>query len=289
MSVRDFKQPTVKMALGPVGRWSLAILALIIFLLFYFSGAIVNAGHVGVVTTFGRVEESVLYPGFHLVFPIAQRINQIDTRVQPHPFKEIEAASQEMQTVTLTGMMNYHLEPALANKLFQTVGLDFAPKVIDPAFSDYIKEVVPQYAVTQILQQRDDIRKRARDKLGENLMRYGIIVDDIYISNLQFSKDYQTAIERKQTAQQNVETEQQVLAQKLVQAQQRVADAKGEADSQVVKAQGEATANEVRTKSISPQLIDYLRWTRWDGRLPMVTSGGNTLFQIPTLEPEKKP
>lgn len=279
----------MKMALGPVGRWSLAILALIIFLLFYFSGAVVNAGHVGVVTTFGRVEENVLYPGFHLVVPLAQRINQIDTRVQPHPFKEIEAASQEMQTVTLTGMMNYHLEPSLANYLFQNVGLDFAGKVIDPAFSDYIKEVVPQYAVTQILQQRDDIRRRAREKLGENLKRYGVIVDDIYISNIQFSKDYQTAIEKKQTAQQNVETEQQVLAQKQVQAQQRVVDAKAEADAQVVKAQGEATANEVRTKSISPQLIDYLRWTRWDGKLPMVTSGGNTLFQIPTLEPEKKP
>lgn len=281
MNVREFKQPNVKMALGPVGIWSLAILALVIFFLFYFSGAIVNAGNVGVVTTFGKVEDNVLYPGFHLVVPIAQRINQIDTRVQPHPFKEIDAASLEMQTVTLSGMMNYHLEAALANFLFQNVGLDFANKVIDPAFNDFIKEVVPQYPVTQILQKRDDIRKRAQTKLGDNLKRYGIVVDDIYISNIQFSKDYQTAIEKKQTAQQAVETEQQVLAQKQVQAQQVVVDAKAQADAQVVKAQGEAQANEVRTKSISPQLIDYLRWTRWDGKLPMVTSGGNTLFQLP--------
>lgn len=288
MSTRTFKQPSMNMNLGPVGRWALACLVLIIFLLFYFSGAVVNAGHVGVVTTFGRVEERVLYPGFHLVFPLAQRINQIDTRVQPHPFKEIEAASIEMQSVKLTGMMNYHLEASLANFLFQNVGLDFAIKVIDPAFSDFLKEVVPQYPVTQILQKRDEIRKRARDKLGDNLKRYGIIVDDIYISDIQFSKDYQLAIEKKQTAQQNVETEQQVLAQKQVQAQQRVVDAKAEGDAQVAKAEGEAKANEVRTKSISPQLIDYLRWTRWDGRLPMVTSG-NTLFQIPALEPEKKP
>lgn len=281
MKVREFKQPNVKMALGPVGIWSLAILVLVIFFLFYFSGAIVNAGNVGVVTTFGKVEDNVLYPGFHLVVPIAQRINQIDTRVQPHPFKEIDAASLEMQTVTLSGMMNYHLEAALANFLFQNVGLDFANKVIDPAFNDFIKEVVPQYPVTQILQKRDDIRKRAQTKLGDNLKRYGIVVDDIYISNIQFSKDYQTAIEKKQTAQQVVETEQQVLAQKQVQAQQVVVDAKAQADAQVVKAQGEAQANEVRTKSISPQLIDYLRWTRWDGKLPMVTSGGNTLFQLP--------
>ncbi|HLB13284.1 MAG TPA: SPFH domain-containing protein, partial [Dehalococcoidia bacterium] len=95
----------------------------------------------------------------------------IDTRVQPHPFKEIDAASQEMQSVTLTGMMNYHLEPGRAAFLFQNVGLDFANKVIDPAFNDYIKEVVPQYPVTQILQNRDAIRRRAQDRLGENLHR----------------------------------------------------------------------------------------------------------------------
>ena len=179
MSARSFKQPSMTMALGPVGRWALAILVLILFLLFYFSGAIVNAGHVGVVATFGEVDNTVRPPGFHLIFPLAQRINQIDTRVQPHPFKEIDAASQEMQSVTLTGMMNYHLEPGRAAFLFQNVGLDFANKVIDPAFNDYIKEVVPQYPVTQILQNRDAIRRRAQEKLGENLQRYGIVVDDI--------------------------------------------------------------------------------------------------------------
>lgn len=271
----------MKMTLGPIGRWALASLGLIVVLLVYFSGAIVNAGNVGVVTTFGKVEEDVFYPGFHLVVPLAQRINQIDTRVQPHPFKQIDAASQEMQTVTLTGMMNYHLEPAQASFLFQNVGLDFASKVIDPAFNDFIKEVVPQYPVTQILQSRDAIRTLARQKLGDNLSRYGIIVDDIYIADIQFSKDYQTAIERKQTAQQNVETEQQVLAQKQVQAQQIQVDAKAQADAQVLKAQGEATSNQVRAASISAQLIDYLRWTRWDGKLPMVNGGANTLFQLP--------
>lgn len=283
MSIRNVARPNVGMPLGPIGWWAAGLLVFVVLLLLFISGAIVQAGHVGVVTTFGKVEDNVLFPGFHMVVPIAQRINQIDTRVQPHPFKEIDAASQEMQTVTLTGMMNYHLEPALANFLFQNVGLDFPSKVIDPAFNDYIKEVVPQYAVTQILQNRDAIRRSAREKLGENLKRYGIIVDDIYISNLQFSKDYQTAIEKKQTAQQNVETEQQVLAQKQVQAQQKVVDAKADGDAQLARAQGEAQANEVRTKSISPQLIDYLRWTRWDGKLPMVSGGGaNTLFQLPT-------
>jgi hypothetical protein len=36
------------------------------------------------------------------------------------------------------------------------------------------------------------------------------------------------------------------------------------------------------TESLSPQLIDYLRWTRWDGRLPQVTGGGSgSLISVP--------
>jgi regulator of protease activity HflC (stomatin/prohibitin superfamily) len=234
-----------------------------------------------VVTTFGSVEPQVLQPGFHFVVPFAQRIVQVDTRVLPHTFKQIDAASQELQSVRLTGTMNYHLDGAKAYELYQNVGLEFATNIIDPAFSDFIKEVVPQYHVTDILIKRDEIRSAAKQKLGDNLSRYGLIVDDIYISDIAFSADYQAAIEKKQTAQQAVETERQILEQKRVQADQAVAEADGKARATVASAMGEADANRARTDSISPQLIDYLRWTKWDGRLPMFQGGQQPLVSIP--------
>ncbi len=278
---------------GGASRAGLFItLAVVVVALFSFllSSTTVQAGHVGVVLTFGRVEPGVLSPGFHFIVPIAQRIEQVDTRVLPHAFNQIDAASRELQTVKLTGTMNYHLEPNRANELYQTVGLDFANKVIDPAFNDFIKEVVPQYPVTEILARRDEIRSQAKEKLGANLSRYGIAVDDIYISNIAFSQEYQTAIERKQTAQQNVEGEQQILAQKQIQAQQAVVEAKGKADAAVAAAQGEARSNEVRTAAITPQLIDYLRWTRWDGRLPLFSGGQSPIVSIPMpTEPAANP
>jgi regulator of protease activity HflC (stomatin/prohibitin superfamily) len=205
----------------------------------------------------------------------------VDTRVLPHSFKEIDAASQELQSVKLTGTMNYHLEAARAHELYQTVGLDFANKVIDPAFNDFIKEVVPQYPVTEILTKREEIRLKAKEKLSVNLARYGIVVDDIYIANIAFSDEYQAAIEKKQTAQQNVETEQQILRQKQIQADQAVVEAKGKADAAVATAEGEAKANVARTASITPQLIEYLRWTRWDGRLPLFTGGQSPFVTVP--------
>src|ERR1044071_3848385 len=97
----------------------------------------VPAGNVGVVTNFGSVQTVTLEPGLHLVVPIYQRVTNVDTRVQPHNFQEIDAASKELQQVKLTGTMNYHIDGQFANDLFQRVGTDFAEKIIDPAFNDF--------------------------------------------------------------------------------------------------------------------------------------------------------
>jgi len=202
----------------------------------------IPAGNVGVVTNFGRVEERTVPAGLQVVTPVAEQVVLVDVRVQPHPFQEIDAASREYQIVKLTGNMNYHIDPLQAYDLYRTVGLDFAEKVIDPAFNDFIKEVVPRYSIGEILAKRDEIRRLAREALGENLARYHIIVDDIYLSNIAFSPEYEQAIEQKQVAQQQVETEREILAQKQIQAQQRVAEAQGTADAAVVSAKGDAAA-----------------------------------------------
>ena len=105
-------------------------------------------------------------------------------------------------------------------------------------------------------------------KLGGNLSRYHIIVDDIYLSNIRFGPDYERAIEAKQVAQQQVETQKQVLAQREIEAKQKVATAKGEAESTVIVAEGMAKGNEVLARSISPLLVQYKGIEKWNGALP---------------------
>ena len=62
-------------ALAVVG--GLVVVGIIAFLV---ASASVQAGHVGLVLTFGRVEPVVLQPGFHLIVPISQRIVQVDCK-----------------------------------------------------------------------------------------------------------------------------------------------------------------------------------------------------------------
>ncbi len=256
----------------------------------------VPAGNVGVVTNFGSVQAGTLAPGLHIVVPIVQNVAIIDTRVQPHQFQEIDAASFEYQTVKLTGVMNYHVDGQFASDLYQRVGTDFASKVIDPAFNDFIKTVVPAYKVDQILGARDEIRSKAKEALAANLAQYHIIVDDIYIANIAFSDEFQAAIEAKQVAQQQVQTETQILAQKKIQADQAVAQAQGQADSNVKLAQGQAaatialangqaTANRALAASLSDQILQYQYIQKLTDKITvmLLPSGNASIFDLKGL------
>jgi len=273
---------------GPKPRTiGIGILLFIVFIILWGTFVIVPAGHRGVVLWWGSVEKRIMGEGLNFKVPIAESVIRVDVRVQPHPFKEIDAASKEYQMVKLTGMMNFHIDPSFVNDLYQKVGLDFANKVIDPAFNDFVKEVVPIYLITEILPKREDIRKRAMTKLGDNLARYHIIVDDIYFANIRFSPEYEKAVEAKQVAQQQVETQRQVLAQREIEAQQKVATAKGEAESILVVAQGQAKANDALSRSISPILVQYKGIERWNGILPQVSGGAVPFIDLGKMQEKK--
>src|SRR6266705_6478244 len=106
---------------------------------------IVPAGSRGVVLWWGSVENRIMNEGLSFKVPLAETVMKVDVRVQPHPFREIDASSKEYQIVKMTCMMNFHIDTVFVNDLYQKVGLDFAEKVIDPAFNDFVKEVVPTY------------------------------------------------------------------------------------------------------------------------------------------------
>ena len=203
------------------------VVLLLLCIILWSTFVIVPAGSRGVVLWWGSVEKRIMDEGLNFKVPLAETVMKVDVRVQPHPFREIDASSKEYQIVKMTGMMNFHIDPAFVNDLYQKVGLDFADKVIDPAFNDFVKEVVPTYPIGEILPKREEIRQTAMKKLGNNLARYHILVDDIYFANIRFSPEYEKAIEAKQVAQQQVETQKQVLAQREIEAHQKVATAKG--------------------------------------------------------------
>ena len=122
--------------------------------------------------------------------------------------------------------------------------------------------MIPTYSISEILPKRDEIRTLAKQQLQANVAQYHIIIDDIYLANVAFSPEYEAAIEAKQVAQQQVQTETQILAQKRIVAEQNVVQAQGLANANIETAKGQAEANRLLTQSLTPELIQYTLITK---------------------------
>lgn len=242
------------------------LFALILLLMTFYT---VPAGSVGVVTRFGAVNR-VAYPGIGIRIPIAEGTVIMDVRTLKDQV-DAEAASKDLQTVTATIAANYHLDGQYAVGVYQNLGPDYADVVIAPSIQNIFKATTAQYTAEQLITNREQVRVTAEDQLKSALAPYHVIVENFNIVNFKFSDQFNAAIEAKQVAQQQVETAKQQLAKAEVDAQSVVAAAQGQADAQkAVKDTG----------ALSPEYLQYIAITKWNGVLPNVTGGASPFIDV---------
>src|SRR5208282_3423938 len=111
----------------------------------------------------------------------------------------------------------------------------------------------------------------------QRIAPYHLVAENTSITHFSFSKEFETAIEAKVTAQQNAEKAENDLKRITIQAQQQVAQAKGEAE-----------ALRVQKEQITPELlqlrqIEMLR-EKWNGALPTTMIVTGTSGIVPTID-----
>jgi prohibitin 2 len=240
----------------------------------------IPAGYVGVVRQFGAVTGNTLDPGLHFVTPIVNTVEQVDTRVKAIRIEGYTAASREQQDLFLDATLNYHVDPRRAPEIIQNLGVDFENTIILPRFLDIPKSVTDDYPTAVVLNSRDEIRTKATELLRTELGSRGIIVDQINFENFSYSDAYNQAIEDKQVAQQQVETERQRLAQQEIIAQQKVATARGDAEAQIERARGEAESNRLVAASLTDAILQnrYIEKLSDQIQVMLVPSDGGGLI-----------
>ncbi len=248
----------------------------------------IPAGFVGVVRQFGAVTGATLEPGLHFVVPFVNTIDEVDTRVRSIQIPDYLAASREQQDLFLDIALNYAVRPADAPRIVQDLGLGFEDTIVRPRFLDIPKSVTDDYPTNIVLNSRDEIRQRATDLLKAELEPRGFIITGINIQNFSYSAAYNQAIEDKQVAQQQVETERQRLAQQEIIAEQRVVTARGEADAQIERARGEAEANRLVAASMTDAILQNRYIEKLSDQIQVMlipSEGGGLIFDLGNLTP----
>lgn len=220
----------------------------------------VGTGKIGVVTQYGRVTGRELDEGLSFIVPFGINSATIyDVKVQRED-STTQAATKDLQDVNAEVVLNYHLNRGEVSKIHQTVGEFYKDKLIVPALSETFKGASSKYNASELITERASLKKDVYEQLKVRLTRYGIVVDDVSITNFQFSSSFSKAIEEKQVAQQNAER------------------AKFNLEAAVTDAQAQAA----QAQTLSDNYLRKLAIDKWDGKMPSTVAGDGTVFSIPT-------
>jgi prohibitin 2 len=254
-------------------RLVLIIVAILVVFLFFRPFVQVGAGERGVVLDFGAVQDTVLNEGLHFRVPVMQRVIIMDVKVQK-AVTDATSASADLQDVTSSVALNYHIIPDKANVVYQSIGAEFKERIIDPAIQEVLKAVSAGYSAEELITKRPAVSEAMRAALAERLRAYNIAVDAFSIVSFSFSKVFTEAIESKQTAEQLALKAKRDLDRIKIEAEQTITAAKAEAESlRLQKANISMDLIELRKIEANLKAIE-----KWNGILPQVTGGGAIPF-----------
>lgn len=241
---------------------------------------IVDAGHRGVMIHMGSVDDTVLGEGLYLVTPFFTTVEEIEVRTQKSEFKA-DAASSDLQQVTTSVALNYHVNPQVVAHLFQTVGLEYRERIIDPQIHEAFKAATARYKAEELIQKRPEVKKAIEDMLSDVLKSYGLTVENVSITDFKFSPDFDRAVEAKQVKEQEAKQQQYLLDKAKLQKQTEITLAEGSAEASRITAEA--------LRAAGGSLVIAQAWiAKWDGHLPklVASDNGGMMLDVSTLMSE---
>ncbi len=248
----------------------------------------VPAGNTGIVTTFGKVEDTILDAGLHFKLPW-QKVVKMDNRNQKGSI-DLMAFSRDIQEVNLLYTVNYQIEKTNAQKIYSTIGENYYETVMYPRIEEAVKSCVSKYTAETLLESRAELSDEIYTILRDDLAGYNIVIISTSIENIDFSDAFTDAVEAKQVAAQNklkAEIEQnQAIMEANAAAERAVISANANAETAKIAAEAEleitkiqadaaeyagqkdAAINAAIANSLTEQLIYYYYIQAWDGKLP---------------------
>ena len=301
------------MKTGKVGAVFLGVIIVIALVICCFSFKKVPAGYVGVVYNFSTgISDKTLGQGWHFVAPtkkvtiysigIEQSYLTSEDKGDSKKDESFSIPTSDGKTVRVNLEFSYKFDSERVADTFILFkgrsGEAIKDTFIKPKVIAWTQEVSAKYPVTDIFgDKRTEINAELDTYLKEKFLPYGIVIDTVNFTDIAVDDETAASIQKKVTAQQelelaNIEAQTaKIQAEKdkqvalieaeknkeaaQIQAEQAKIKAEGEAEAKKIAAEAEAEANKKIADSLTPELIEKIKYEQWNGELPQV-QGSNT-------------
>lgn len=225
----------------------------------------IDAGHEGIkVNLYGSnkgVDNVELCTGMVWFNPVTERVYEYPTFVQTVDYDPFTINAKDGSEFTVDPTLSIKMidgsSPAIFKKYRKSV-----EDIINSTLYNYTKDAfrvqLNKFTTDEIVSNRETVEKAIESQLREELTKEGFNLEQL-TSGLKYPQSIVDAVNAKN---------------KAVQEAQRVANeleiVKAEAEKKIVAAEAEKKANELRTKALTPAILQQQWIEKWSGDVPQV-------------------
>ena len=204
----------------------------------------VDAGHVGVQSLFGKVQERVLTSGLNFINPFVD-VYDIDIKTQNYTMSSIategdKTGDDAIRVLSADGLeviidltILYSVIPSEAPRIYREIGLDYKNIIVRPITRTKIRDNAVYYdAVNLYSKQRDEFQVKISESIEKDFKSRGLVLEQLLVRNITLPASVKAAIESKINAEQDAQKMQFVLQKEKQEAERKRVEAQGIADYQ---------------------------------------------------------
>ena len=266
---------------------------------------IVNAGEVGIKYDLlrGGVQEETLGQGLQFTHPFVI-VYKLKTTHSLLKFQQFSVQTKDSEYANFTVELKYNMSIENAYKVFNAYKGMPNDSMLQMDIQNAIKANAPNYNIYDILGgQFEQLRIEVESYLANTMLENGLNLLSLNFIDIDAGDQIEKAIvtkgilkQEKEQATQRIAIAEEDQKSKTITAETAkkvlVLNAEAQAEAKLLDAKAQAESMNLIQEQLakSPEYVDYVKWSAWDGVLPSVISGeaGSVILDMrdnTTLDP----
>jgi prohibitin 2 len=140
------------------------------------------------------VQETIYREGYNFKIPFIEKQIKYDIKARPQNIR-CTTGSADLQMVSISLRIMFRPDDTKLFTIYRKLGEDYHARVLPSVVNEILRSVVARYTANQLAAQREQISSEIRYTLQARLRDFNIILEDTSITELEFGREYQKAVE----------------------------------------------------------------------------------------------